>query len=111
MWIMVAGPYSSGGASEDQRQRNLGELNKAALAVFERGHVPLIGVNLALPIIELAGPARFEDIVMPVSLALSERCDACLRIGGASVGADQEVDKFKSNGRPVFHSTDDIPFA
>jgi hypothetical protein len=111
MWIMIAGPYSSGSASESQRQRNLVALNKAALAVFEKGHVPLIGVNLALPIIEVAGAARFEDIMMPLSLALSERCDACLRITGASVGADQEVDRFKASGRPVFQSTEDIPVA
>ncbi len=109
MWIMIAGPYSSGGASESQRLRNLAALNKAALAVFEKGHVPLIGVNLALPICEVAGPARYEDIMMPLSLALSERCDACLRITGASVGADQEVDRFKASGRPVFHKTEDIP--
>jgi hypothetical protein len=111
MWIMIAGPYSSGRATQNQRRCNLDEMNKAALAVFEKGHVPVIGVNLALPIIEVAGAARFEDIMMPLSLALSERCDACLRIGGASTGADQEEDRFKARGCPVFHRMEDIPVA
>jgi hypothetical protein len=47
--------------------------------------------------------------MMPVSLAVAERCDACLRIGGASRGADDEVERFRSAGRAVYFSVDDIP--
>ena len=36
---------------------------------------------------------------MPLSLALAERCDAFLRIGGASVGADQEMARFAAAGK------------
>ena len=56
MWIMVAGPYTSGAANAAARAVNLRVLNEAALAVFRRGHVPVMGVNLALPIIEAAPP-------------------------------------------------------
>lgn len=111
MWIMIAGPYTSGANSESERQANLDAMNEAALKVFEKGHVPIIGVNLALPIIRVAGHERFEEIMMPVSLAAAERCDACLRIGGPSVGADQELEKFRSRGLNVFQNVSDIPEA
>ncbi len=109
LWIMVAGPYSSGAPDEDARKANHRTLNQAALAVFEKGHIPIIGVNLALPMVEEAGHARFDELMMPLSLAVAERCDACLRIGGPSQGADQEVERFKARGLPVYFSTDDVP--
>ncbi|MDG1212036.1 MAG: hypothetical protein P8Q48_14340 [Paracoccaceae bacterium] len=71
-WVMIAGPYSSGGANPAQRAANLTAMNAAALAVFEKVHTPVIGVNMALPIINLAGEDRFEEIMMPVSLALAD---------------------------------------
>jgi len=107
---MVAGPYGSGAVSEEERQRNLDALNRAALALFERGYVPVIGVNNALPVIRLDGsPDASDRIMMPYSLALSERCDACLRIGGASNGADEEVERFRAAGKPVYYKLEDVP--
>jgi len=111
MWIMVAGPYTGGAKTEADRERNLEAMNAAALEVFEKGHVPVIGVNNALPLIRLAGADRFDEIMMPVSLAMAERCDACLRIGGPSQGADDEMRKFEAAGKPVFKSIDAIPAA
>jgi hypothetical protein len=85
-------------------------MNEVALAIFRKGHVLVIGVNLALPIIEAAGgdAAAEAEIVMPLSLALAERCDAFLRIGGPSVGADQEMARFVAAGKRVFRSVDEI---
>ncbi len=111
LWIMVAGPYRSGAMDAAARAANLSALNAAALAVFRRGHVPVIGVNLALPIVEAAGPDSFDEIMMPLSLALAERCDAVLRIGGPSGGADEEVQRFRERGLPVYHALDEIPAA
>lgn len=108
---MIAGPYSSGGANADERATNLRAMNAAALKVFQKGHTPVIGVNMALPVIEAAGDNRFEEIMMPISLALAERCDAILRIGGASIGADQEVERLKAAGKHVYLSLQDIPDA
>ena len=52
MWIMVGGPYGTGSKSAAERAANLARMNEAALAVWRKGHVPIIGVNLALPIVE-----------------------------------------------------------
>jgi hypothetical protein len=109
LWILVAGPYTSGTADAAKRAANLRALNQAALAVFRMGHVPVIGVNLALPIIDAAGVEAFHEIMMPLSVSLAERCDACLRIGGASQGADQEVARFLEDGRPVYYRLDEVP--
>lgn len=109
MWIMVSGPYRSGSSDPADWARNLQTLNQAAYDVFRKGHVPVIGVNMALPIIESAGPDSYESIMMPVSLSLADRCDAVLRIGGASSGADQEVRHFEARGLTVFRSVEDIP--
>jgi hypothetical protein len=108
LWIMIAGPYSSGARTTEERRSNLERLNRAGLALFEKGHVPVIGVNNALPLIALAGDAAFERIMMPLSAALIARCDACLRIGGPSKGADEEVEIFKKAGKPVYRSVDEI---
>jgi hypothetical protein len=109
MWILVAGPYTSGTTDAAARTANLRALNQAALAVFRRGHVPVVGVNLALPVIEAAGAEAFHEIMMPLSLAMADRCDACLRIGGPSRGADDEVERFLMRGRPVYYSLEDVP--
>jgi len=52
MWIMVGGPYGTGSKSAADRAANFARMNEAALAVWRKGHVPIIGVNLALPIVE-----------------------------------------------------------
>jgi hypothetical protein len=109
MWVWVCGPYASQGADERQRAANLRAMNLAALAVFRRGHVPIIGANLALPIIAACGgDDAAYDIRRPLSLALIERCDACLRIGGPSTGADEEAERFRRLGKPVFRSVEEI---
>ena len=109
MWIMIAGPYSSGARTDEDRAANLRVMNLVAVQVFRRGHIPVIGVNLALPVIEAAGEEAFDEMMMPISLAAAERCDAVLRIGGPSAGADLEVEKFQARGLPVFRRVEDIP--
>ncbi len=109
LWIMVAGPYTSGAADEDALARNLAAMNLAAVEVWKRGHVPVIGVNMALPVIGMAGDDQFEAIMMPLSMALAERCDAVLRVGGPSKGADQEVELIRKKGGQVFRDPAEIP--
>jgi hypothetical protein len=111
LWIMIAGPYTSGGGDAKARAANLAAMNRAAWAVWQRGHVPVIGVNMALPVIAAAGEAQFAAIMMPLSLALAERCDAVLRIGGPSQGADREVALIRGKGGRVFRDAAEIPRA
>jgi hypothetical protein len=109
MWIMIAGPYRSGTPSEAERQRNLVAMNRAAYDVFRKGHTPIIGVNLALPIIQAVDVDRYDEVMMPLSLALADRCDAVLRLEGASMGADEEVARVRGRGGAVYRSIDEIP--
>lgn len=109
LWIMVSGPYTSGAPTKEDRDNNLKAMNIAAVEIFKKGHVPVIGVNMALPIIDFAAPEMFDAIMMPLSLALAEKCDAVLRIGGKSVGADEELELIKANGGEIFFNLEDVP--
>jgi hypothetical protein len=104
LWVWVCGPYASS-EGDAGRARNLQALNEAALAILAYGHVPLIGINMALPMTALAGlDAEARDIRRPLSLALMVRCDVCLRLGGPSAGADSEVNWFLERHLPVYET-------
>jgi hypothetical protein len=109
MWIMVSGPYRTGSTDPQVWAENLNKLNAGAYEILRKGHVPIIGVNMALPIIESAGQHTYDEVMLPLAIKLIERCDAVLRIGGPSNGADQEVQVFESRGLPAFRSLDEIP--
>jgi len=111
MWIMIAGPYRSGANSEADRVQNLANLNRAAYELFRKGHVPVVGVNCALPLIAAAGSDAYESIMMPLSLAMADRCDAVLRLGGFSLGADEEVERIRSRGGVAYYSVAEVPDA
>lgn len=110
---MIAGPYTSGARNEADRAANLRAMNAAAYAVFQLGHTPVIGINMALPVIDAAGTdnqaQKHDQLMMPISLALAARCDAVLRIGGPSKGADEEVEVIRTKGGKVFTRVEDIP--
>ena len=109
MLIAVAGPYSAD--SPEQRQRNLDLINEAAASVFKLGHIPVIGVNAALPVVECLGPdTDHYEAIMSISLALVDRCDAILVIGN-SPGVNRERELIKSKGLPVYLDVNGIPAA
>ena len=108
---MIAGPYKSGSNDPDVHHANLVKMNRAALKVFSKGHIPVIGVNLALPMIECNEGREYEKLMMPISLGIAHKCDAILRIGGPSKGADQEVEVFELKGLPVYQTVEEIPMA
>lgn len=113
--ILVAGPYRSGTGDEPARiAGNLRAMEEAALALFRAGHLGLTGEWLALPLARLAGSramgdAPWDEIFHPVAERLARRCDACLRIGGPSAGADAMVAIFERTGRPVYRRLGDVP--
>ncbi|MBN8569815.1 MAG: DUF4406 domain-containing protein [Ignavibacteria bacterium] len=106
MIIGVAGPYSA--PTEEQRQKNLDAMNEAAARVLEKGHIPIIGMNAALPIVTIANIKDKYKATMEISLAVIDKCDAILMIG-ESPGANKERDLVKAKGLPVYHSVDEIP--
>lgn len=83
-------------------------MNRAAAELMRRGHIPVIGVNAALPVVEmLDGGDRYEAI-MAISLAVVGRCDAILVIGD-SPGVDRERNLLVARGRPVYLDLADVP--
>ena len=105
MIIGVAGPYSADTA--EQRQLNLDNMNKVAARLLELGHVPIIGMNAALPVLEHANVTDKYKCTMDISLAVISACDALLLLA-ESPGANKERDLILAKGRPVFKSIDEI---
>lgn len=83
-------------------------MNGAAAKLLEKGHIPLIGVNAALPVVEKSNVADKYKAMMDISLAVIDRCEALLLIG-ESPGANKERDLILSKGLPVYYSLDDVP--
>ena len=104
--IVVAGPYTAPDA--DGRAANLRRMNLAAADVARKGHIPVIGVNVALPVLEAAGLPFNHPWMMEISLAVAERCDGCLRIA-RSPGADREAELVRAKGLPVWDRIEDVP--
>ncbi|MFF5205796.1 hypothetical protein [Streptosporangium sp. NPDC000396] len=115
--ILVAGPYRSGTGDDPAKlAANVRTMNDAALTLFRAGHLPVTGEALALPLIETAGSAAvgdpiFDEIFHPIAERLLSRCDAVLRIGGPSAGADLMVARARDHGKAIFRSLGDIPAA
>jgi len=113
--VLVAGPYRSGTGGDPVRMaENLEALGQAALAVWNRGHLPVIGEWLALPLSRAAGSRVVGDQVWdaigyPVADRLIDRCDAVLRLPGASRGADGDVERALALGLPVVQSVAALP--
>jgi len=53
----------------------------------------------------------FQEIQYPVAHRLLEKCDAVLRLEGASTGADNDVRIAKELGLKVYTRLEDIPKA
>jgi hypothetical protein len=115
LMILVAGPYRSGTNDDPKLIRaNVDAMTGTALKLFRLGHLPVLGEWFALPLIEHAGSRQigddvFNEIFHPISRDLVLRCDACLRIGGASNGADEMVSLARSSGKTIFFHLDEVP--
>jgi hypothetical protein len=113
--ILVAGPYRSGtGDDPEKLAANVRAMEAYALPLFRAGHIPIVGEWLALPLVALAGSrqigdAPFEEIFHPIAERLLARCDAVLRMGGASKGADLMVQTAREHGLAVYHSLREVP--
>lgn len=113
--ILVAGPYRSGtGDDPDKLAANVRAMEAFALPILRAGHIPIVGEWLALPLVSLAGSQRvgdavFDEIFHPIAERLLTRCDAVLRMGGPSQGADLMVNTAKDRGLDVYYALQDVP--
>ena len=117
MLILIAGPYRSG-TNDDLTlmQQNLKTLEFVALPLFRKGHIPMIGEWVALPLIKLAGSTKpgdeaWEEVQYPIAHRLLEKCDAILRLQGASKGADEDVRIATERGLKIYFNLEDVPNA
>jgi len=93
--ILIAGPYRSG-TNDDPAliKKNVQQMEAYALPIFRAGHIPILAEWLALPLVEPGGSKKigdevFKEVFHPIAVRLLEKCDAVLRVGGASTGADE----------------------
>ena len=114
MMILIAGPYRSGtGDDLEKIEANIHAMEAYALPIFRLGYIPVLGEWFALPLVKLAGSKQigdeaFNEIFHPIAERLIEKCDAILRIGGASQGTDLMVEVGRKNGLQIFTSLDEI---
>jgi len=115
LMILIAGLYRSGTNDDpDLIRRNVEIMESYALPIFRLGHIPVLGEWLALPLVELAGSRKigdeiFNEIFHPIATRLLEKCDAVLRVGGLSSGADEMVRVGRQLGLKIFMGLGDIP--
>jgi len=115
MMILIAGPYRSGTGDDPQKMAaNVQFMESFALPIFRLGHVPVLGEWFALPLLRLAGSKQigdetFNEIFHPIAERLLGKCDAILRVGGASKGADLMVEIAKRNGLQIYTKLEQIP--
>ena len=115
LMILVAGPYRSGTNDNlDLIAANVKAMTGTALELYKLGHLPVLGEWFALPLIEAAGSKEvgdqiFNEIFHPIAVQLIDHCDAVLRIGGASIGADEMVRTAQDKGKMIFYNKSEIP--
>jgi len=115
LMILVAGPYRSGTNDNPELiAANVQQMTDAALRIYKKGHLPVMGEWFALPLIEAAGSRKmgdaiFNEIFHPVAVQLIDHCNAVLRIGGASSGADEMMNTGAQKEKQLFYSEDEIP--
>jgi hypothetical protein len=115
MLILIAGPYRSGtGDDPEKMAANVRQMESYALPIFRLGHIPVLGEWFALPLLHQAGSKQvgdeaYREIFHPVAERLLEKCDAVLRIGGASEGADLMVEVARAKGLQIYTHLEQIP--
>ncbi|WP_345771248.1 DUF4406 domain-containing protein [Geodermatophilus normandii] len=115
LMILVAGPYRGGTGDDPERiAANHRAIQLACLELFRAGHLAVNGEDLALPLAELAGSTRvgdaaFDEVFHPMGRRLVARCDAVLRLPGASAGSDEMVELARARGAAVYTAVDEVP--
>jgi hypothetical protein len=115
MMILIAGPYRSGTNDDpDKIAENVHVMESFAIPILKKGHIPMLGEWIALPLVKLAGSTKigdepFNEIFHPIAERLLDKCDAVLRVGGVSQGADLMVEVALKKGLQIYTRVEDIP--
>lgn len=115
--ILIAGPYRSGTNDDPEKiEANVHVMESFAIPIFKKGHVPMLGEWLALPLLRLAGSRQtgddiYNEIFHPIAEMLLDHCDAVLRVGGPSQGVDLMVEVGKKKGLQIYYDLEEIPNA
>jgi hypothetical protein len=108
--VMLAGPVSMLlGVPADEVAANLTILRRAAVEVWRRGHVPVVGVHEGYPLIPyLRAGEDAAQMVNDVPFGLAERCGAIILFGG-SEAAEEEARRVAARGGRIFRAVDELP--
>src|SRR6266853_739098 len=114
LMILVAGPYRSGTGDDPAKlATNMAAMEAFAMPLFRAGHVPLVGEWLGLPPRPADPPPPMDRRRAAghhtIAERLLERCDALLRVGGPSEGADRLVAVARARGLAVYHALREVP--
>ena len=82
-------------------------MQQAASRLFQAGHMPVMGEWFSEPLLELPEVERSAEAPHDLTERLLARCDAVLRVGGPSTGADTVVGLGRSRGLRVFFDLND----
>jgi len=109
MMILIAGPYRSGTDGDPAKMAaNVAAMEAYIAPLYALGHMPVLGEWLALPVVQATGD---DSLFHPHCARLLEHCDAVLRIGDPSAGADAMVGIAQGRGLPVYRALGEIAAA
>lgn len=100
LMTLIAGPYRSGTGDNPEKMA-------ANVKYME---------SFALPLLHLAGSQQvgneaYREIFHPIAKRILEKCDAVLRVGGDSEGADMMVEVAQRNDLQIYMKLEEIPAA
>jgi hypothetical protein len=98
--VYVAGPYTQGDTAV-----NVANAMSTATLLLDAGYAPF--VPHLTHFWHLLTPRAYEDW-MTLDFRWLERCDALLRLDGASAGADREVLHAEHLGLPIFYDVAEL---
>ena len=91
---------------------DLASMEVVASAIFDAGHVPVIGTWFTEPLVAISGleadtEESVDQVRQPLTERLLARCDAVLRVGGPSTEADVMMGAARARGLRVFFDVKD----
>jgi hypothetical protein len=112
MHIYIAGPYTGDGTrkAKDQNTANAVAVQKKLTRMGHYPHCPHVMTDHLDNWAAAGDPEAEHRYFLDMDLSYIRRMmDAVLRLPGASVGADEEVQLAKDLGLPVYESLDEVP--